>query len=105
MRVKVGLRVRVRVRVTARIRIRIRIRDMFRVRVRVRANLSIDTDRTNETCTPRDLCRPEHSRHIKTPNETEAHWGDFESQSQQVLLPAMLRSSSSTALLRQCAIF
>jgi len=26
------------------------------------------------------------------------------SQSQQVLLPAMLRSSASTALLRQCAI-
>ena len=47
---------------------------------------SIVTERTNDICTPRPRCFPEHSRHMKQPYDTDAHCGFFDEQSQQTLL-------------------
>ena len=43
--------------------------------------LSMLTDRTKLMCTPNARCRPEHSKHMKTPNDTDAHCGLRSSQS------------------------
>lgn len=38
-------------------------------------HLSIDTERTNDKCTPRPRCFPEHSRQIHIPYVTDTHCG------------------------------
>lgn len=38
-------------------------------------HLSIDTDRTNDKCTPRPRCFPEHSKQIHIPYVTDTHCG------------------------------
>ena len=49
---------------------------------------SMVTDWTKEKWTPRPRCLPEHSRHMNTPYDTDAHCGFFCEQSTQTLFPA-----------------
>mmetsp|Transcript_30875 Transcript_30875/g.92535 ORF Transcript_30875/g.92535 Transcript_30875/m.92535 type:complete len:208 (-) Transcript_30875:36-659(-) len=58
---------------------------------------SIRMERTNVTCTPSPRCRPEHSRHITTPYETEAHSGRDEPQSTHASLPGRERTDDRAA--------
>ena len=50
---------------------------------------SIVSERTNEMCTPRLRCRPEHSRQKSVPYDTDAHCGWMAGQSTHLSLPGM----------------
>jgi len=56
---------------------------------------SMVTERTKLMCTPRPRWRPEHSRHMKIPYDTEAHCGFFWLQSTHTLLFECVCSSRS----------